>query len=222
MAFIESFTALFGVAPSFAEIGEKFRTTPPTVNSMIKTLESRGFLARVPGEARTLRVLVPTSAYVGDRPSGGPGEAVIFVGIQATGKSTFYRERFFRTHVRVNLDQLGTRHREDRLLATCLECEIPFVVDNTNPTAAERAKYITLARSAGFRVVGYYFESRLDPALLRNAQREPDERVPEAGLKGTAAKLERPRLIEEGFDALSYVRIEPGGGFQVDEWCDEV
>ena len=35
-------------------------------------------------------------------------EAVLFVGLQASGKSTFYRERFFRTHVRINLDMLKT------------------------------------------------------------------------------------------------------------------
>ena len=39
-------------------------------------------------------------------------EMVLFVGIQATGKSSFYLERFFRTHVRINLDMLKTHHRE--------------------------------------------------------------------------------------------------------------
>lgn len=44
-------------------------------------------------------------------------DAVIFVGLQAAGKSTFYRERFFTTHLRISLDQLHTRHRERALLA---------------------------------------------------------------------------------------------------------
>ena len=48
-------------------------------------------------------------------------QAVIFVGIQAAGKSTFYQRRFFRTHVRVNLDMLHTRHRERLLIQTCLD-----------------------------------------------------------------------------------------------------
>ena len=47
-------------------------------------------------------------------------EAIVFVGIQASGKSTFYRERFFATHVRISLDLLRTRHREGRFLQTCL------------------------------------------------------------------------------------------------------
>jgi hypothetical protein len=43
-------------------------------------------------------------------------EAVVFSGVQGVGKSTFYRERFFATHVRINLDMLRTRNREDVLL----------------------------------------------------------------------------------------------------------
>ncbi|MBN1315005.1 MAG: hypothetical protein JXA42_06040 [Anaerolineales bacterium] len=37
-------------------------------------------------------------------------QAVIFIGIQATGKSTFFKERFFNTHVRISLDLLKTRN----------------------------------------------------------------------------------------------------------------
>jgi hypothetical protein len=59
-------------------------------------------------------------------------EMVLFIGIQATGKSSFYRERFFRTHIRVNLDMLKTRHRENLLFKTCLEGKADLVVENTN------------------------------------------------------------------------------------------
>ena len=70
-------------------------------------------------------------------------EAVIFTGLQGSGKSSFYKERFFSTHVRISLDLLRTRHRENRLLALCLETQQRFVIDNTNPARADRAKYIT-------------------------------------------------------------------------------
>jgi hypothetical protein len=33
-------------------------------------------------------------------------EAIILIGIQGAAKSTFYRDRFFDTHVRINLDML--------------------------------------------------------------------------------------------------------------------
>lgn len=59
-------------------------------------------------------------------------EAVIFVGIQGAGKSSFYKERFFRTHVRINLDMLRTKRRQEILLAACIEAKQPFVADNTN------------------------------------------------------------------------------------------
>src|SRR5437016_10741623 len=89
-------------------------------------------------------------------------DAVIFVGLQGAGKSTFYRERFFATHLRINLDMLKTRHRERRFLQACLETRQPFVVDNTNPTRAERQVCIEAAKQAGFRVLGYYFQSTVE------------------------------------------------------------
>ena len=76
-------------------------------------------------------------------------ELVLFIGIPATGKSSFYRERFFRTHVRLNLDMLKSRRRADLLLKACLEGKTKLVVDNTNLTREERAAYIAPAKAAG-------------------------------------------------------------------------
>lgn len=148
-------------------------------------------------------------------------EAVIFVGLQGAGKSTFYRERFFATHVRINLDMLKTRHREGRLLQACLETRQPFVVDNTNPTGAERHVYIDAAKRAGFRAIGYYFHSKVEDCKRRNEQRPPGERVPVAGILGAASRLQIP-VRDEGFDALHYVRIDENGHFVVEAWRDEV
>lgn len=146
-------------------------------------------------------------------------EAVIFVGIQAAGKSTFYRERFFRSHVRISLDLLRTRHRERSLLAWCLQHRQPFVVDNTNPTAAERAVYIIPARAAGFRITGYVFESNVLVSMTRNGGRAPEEQVPPQAIGGTKKRLEWPQR-SEGFDELHYVRIDPAGSFVIEEWRD--
>ena len=148
-------------------------------------------------------------------------EAVILVGIQATGKSTFCRDRFFRTHVRINLDMLKTRSRERVLLEACLASGQSFVVDNTNPTSEDRARYIQPAREAGFKVVGYYFESALQGALDRNEARPIEERVPKPGVLGTHGRLGVPSPAE-GFDELWYVRIGDAGGFIVEEWAGEV
>lgn len=113
---------------------------------------------------------------------------------------------------------LRTRHRERLLLDACIEAKQPFIVDNTNATIAERRTYIEAARQADFLVIGYYFESRVGPALERNEARGAS--VPSKGILGTAARLERPEL-SEGFDALHYVRLVDGK-FDVQEWIDEV
>lgn len=148
-------------------------------------------------------------------------EAIIFVGIQASGKSSFFREQFFDTHVRINLDMLKTRHREDLLLRACIEMRQPFVVDNTNPSIQSRQKYIQSARSAGFRVGGYYFQSRISDSIQRNSTRAGKAQIPVKAILGTSRRLETPSL-SEGFDALYHVRIGDIGGFIVEEWLSEV
>lgn len=144
-------------------------------------------------------------------------EAIILVGIQAAGKTTFYRERFFDTHVRISLDLLRTRTRVQVLLETCIRVQQRFVIDNTNPTVAERARYIQPSRMAGFRVVGYFFAPDPNGSYARNLQRSEQARVPPAGLFGTLKRLERPGLFE-GFDELYCVSVAEPGAFHVQPW----
>lgn len=147
-------------------------------------------------------------------------EGVIFTGIQASGKSTFYKDRFFRTHVRINLDQVKTRNRERRLLNVCLETGQPVVIDNTNPALEDRARYIARFKEYGFKVVGYYFESKIEQAKERNSSRVAKEVVPLPGLLATYKRLVLPSLAE-GFDELYYVKIEDSGSFRVEPWSEE-
>ena len=150
--------------------------------------------------------------------AGGTGrpEAVVFCGVQAAGKSTFYRERFFETHVRINMDMLKTRTRERLLLEACLLGKQPFVVDNTNPLAADRARYIQPARAAGFLVSGYFFRATTREAIARNKQRTDKPAIPIPGLLGTYKRLEEPRW-DEGYDALYTVTLTPANLFMVEE-----
>lgn len=146
--------------------------------------------------------------------------AVVLIGIPASGKSSFYASRFSATHLRINLDMLRTRHREQELVAACLRLQQPFVVDNTNATAAERARYIEPARAAGFRVDGFYLGAKLADCLARNASREGAARIPDLGVVSISSRLELPRLAE-GFAALRYVRFAEGR-FVEEDWRDEV
>jgi predicted kinase len=136
-------------------------------------------------------------------------ECILFIGIQASGKSTFYKERFFGSHMRVNLDMLKTRHRENAYVMTSIRTRQSFVVDNTNPTKEERVKYIEAAKPAGFRIIGYYFEPDFQTSVDRNEQRMGSGRVPLVAIKSTISKLQQPE-IEEGFDELYRVRSAQG------------
>jgi predicted kinase len=150
-------------------------------------------------------------------------DIVILIGLQGAGKSTFYQRHFAATHAYVSRDRLRNnrrpRRREQELIRQSLRERRSIVVDNTHPTAADRAPIIALAREFGARTIGYYFESRLEPCLARNRQREGKSRVPDVALIATAKNFEIPRLAE-GFDELHYVRIGEDGKFRVEAWQD--
>ena len=143
-------------------------------------------------------------------------EAVIFCGIQGSGKSTFYNQRWADTHVRINLDMLKTRRREDILLRACLEAKQRFVVDNTNPTIQSRTRYTEPALAAGFQLIGFYFETPVGDAISRNLGRPPKQRVLPGSIVRTHKGLEPPTK-QEGFDEIYVVRADGAGGFTVEE-----
>jgi predicted kinase len=156
------------------------------------------------------------------RNAGFQMEAIILIGIQAVGKSTFCKEKFYDTHVRLNLDMLKTRHREMLLLHACIAAKQSFVVDNTNTLKNDRSRYISLAKPAGFDIIGYYFQSNLKEALERNYHRAGKGNIPEIGVISKYRKLEIPHY-SEGFDQLHYVSIDPATSkFIIKEWIDEI
>ncbi len=143
-------------------------------------------------------------------------QLIIFVGIPASGKSTFYKENFFDTHVRLNLDMLNTRHRQQCLFDAGLRSKTSLVIDNTNPAKIDREPYILAAKKNKYEVVGYYFRSVIAESKARNALRLGSAKVPEAAIGAIAKKLQLPEY-SEGFDALYYVTIDKAG-FSVQPW----
>lgn len=136
-------------------------------------------------------------------------QAILFIGIQGAGKSTFYWQNFFNSHVRISLDLLKTRNRESKFLKLCLDSQSRFVVDNTNPTADERMRYIGPAKEKKYEIIGYFFDAGFEEANERNQQRLGKARIPEAGLRHYLKQFQKPR-IEEGFDQLYRVRLVNG------------
>ena len=141
---------------------------------------------------------------------------VILMGLQGSGKSTFYKTFLEGEFVRVNLDTLRTRHREDLLIEKSLENGESFAIDNTNPTRLERKKYIDIAKSHGYRTVGYFLESKIRDCMARNVLREGRARVPEIAIAATSNKLEIPSY-DEGFDELYFVKND-GKNMIIEEW----
>lgn len=133
-------------------------------------------------------------------------EMVIFTGIPASGKSTFYEHNFAATHIHISLDILHTRNKEDDTLQTALCSGRSCVIDNTNVSVAERKKYIERGKAYDYKIIGYYFRSVIDECRIRNAQRQGKKQIPEIALRKKAADLQQPSKAE-GFDELYYVKI---------------
>lgn len=141
---------------------------------------------------------------------------IIMIGLQGSGKSTFCRKNLTDTYVYVNLDTLKTRYREKLLIHECIEQGKSFVVDNTNPTTADRQRYIPLAREAGYKIVGYFMESKLKACIERNNQRSGSAKLPSMAIAATSNKLQIPSY-DEGFDELYFVKND-GQTMTIEKW----
>lgn len=155
---------------------------------------------------------------VGKNTEGKP-ELIIFMGLQASGKSSFYTQHFLQTHLRISNDLLRTRHREQVILKACLSTEMSVVIDNTNPTKTDRQRYLqAIADMPQYRKTGYFFQSRIHDCIARNEKRSGKANIPRQGLLHTHAILEMP-AYNEGFDELYFVALdEEHGGFNVSPW----
>ena len=137
-------------------------------------------------------------------------ELVILIGLPGAGKTTFYRERFAATHVHVSKDlwpnATGRDARQRRAIDEALAAGSSVVVDNTNPSAADRAPLIALARARNARVIGYFFDVSTRAAVARNAGRSDKEKVPNVAIFTVAKRLQPPTLAD-GYDELFRVEI---------------
>src|SRR5439155_4644593 len=59
LAYIHAYTSLHGYPPAESDIAAAMCVSPPSVNQMVKMLERKGLIQRQPGQARSVRVLVP-------------------------------------------------------------------------------------------------------------------------------------------------------------------
>jgi predicted kinase len=145
-------------------------------------------------------------------------ECVVFIGLPASGKTTFYQRRFAGTHRHISKDHWPNATRKDarqaELIRQALTAGDSIVVDNTNPAVADRAQVIAIAREFGVRVVGYYFTATTREAVGRNRGREGRQRVPDVAIFTKAKRMVAP-VLAEGFDELYRVAIREDGEYDV-------
>ncbi|RZS44422.1 putative kinase [Herbihabitans rhizosphaerae] len=145
-------------------------------------------------------------------------EVAVLIGLQASGKSTFYRAELAQTHVHVSKDNFPNarrpQRRQLRLIAEALTAGRDVAVDNTNPSPEEWQPIIDVARECGATVTGYWFPPDLIATFGRNALREGKTRVPDVGIRATLKRLRQP-TSRDGFDRLHIVRWDGDGGFTV-------
>ncbi len=58
LAFIFYYTKIHGSAPAESDMQNYFKVSPPSVHQMVLTLEANGFIERVAGKGRSIRVLI--------------------------------------------------------------------------------------------------------------------------------------------------------------------
>ena len=58
LAFIYYYSKVNGRAPAEADMQRHFSVSPPSVHQMILTLEANGFIERIPGQGRSIRLLL--------------------------------------------------------------------------------------------------------------------------------------------------------------------
>ncbi len=134
-------------------------------------------------------------------------EAIIFVGLQGSGKTTYFLNHFAATHEHISRDIQQTAERETAVIRECLRSGRSFVVDNTNATRAVRAPYINEAKAAGFDVLCYFFDTPVRTAIGRNNHRKDKKPIPVPAILRTAKRLEPPTL-EEGVDQIRTITGE--------------
>ncbi|MGP4052464.1 AAA family ATPase [Streptomyces sp. 2A115] len=146
-------------------------------------------------------------------------EVAVLVGLQASGKSTFYEQCLRDRCALVSKDLFprgarGKQARQMRLVEQALVAGRSVAVDNTNPAPEEWRPLMDAGHAHGAVVTAYWFPPDLAESLRRNTARAGRARVPDIGIHTTLKRLRRPSL-GDGFDAVLVVRIDGRGGFDV-------
>jgi len=150
-------------------------------------------------------------------------EMIILMGLQASGKSTYYRTHFAATHEHVSKDLLlksknkNKDQKQAELIEGAFQEHRSVVIDNTNATKQDRLLLIELGRRYDVTIIGYYFQPDVSSSRKYNKQRTGKAQVPEKAIFITAHKF-TPPSYDDGFDRLYYIRIAEDSTTVKIEW----
>ena len=146
-------------------------------------------------------------------------EIIILIGLQASGKSTFYRTQFADTHEHISKDRLSRskNQKQAERIERAFQEQRSVVVDNTNVTVQDRLPLIDVGRRYNATIISYYFQPDVSSSRTRNMQRAGKAQVPDKAIFITAHKFEPPSYAE-GFDTLYYVGIEKNSTSENPVW----
>ena len=140
-------------------------------------------------------------------------EMIVFCGIQASGKTTYYVQNFLNTHIRISLDLLNTRFKEATIMDSCFSVWQRIVIDNTNPGADVRKAYTIKAREKKYKTICYYFKSTVDESIERNNKRIGKAKVEDVAIFSCKKDLEIPGPVED-FDEIWEICLQPDGSYK--------
>jgi predicted kinase len=150
-------------------------------------------------------------------------ELIVLMGLQAAGKTSFYRHFFEKTHEIVSKDLMKNRKAksilQEKLIRQILASNKSVVVDNTNMTFKNREELISLAKHFGAKTILYYFPLTVAESLIRNKGINRNE-VPPVAIYSAAKNLDPPGP-SEGFDEVYLVRMELKDKFHVERLFKE-
>lgn len=136
--------------------------------------------------------------------------AVLFVGMQGTGKTGFYHRYFSDAYTHIAMSDVRSRQCERQMVCDCISHGDSFVIDAQNLTRADRSRYFKRAAEAGYRLIAYYFPSTVEESLARvGLSRDKNARRRQ---KKAEQRLEPPSYCE-GFDELYTVTLDRSGDY---------
>src|SRR5438105_3965689 len=115
-------------------------------------------------------------------------EIIILIGLQASGKSTFYRTHFADTHEHISKDMLHRSKNKNKnqmqveRIEKALQEQRSVVIDNTNVTVRDRLPLIDIGRIYNVKIIGYYFQPDVSSSRTLNMQRTGKAQVPEKAI----------------------------------------